>query len=256
MPRGLWGERHPWTRLTVEQVRAIRASTEPTYLLARRYGVGWSTIANIRLGKSWRHLDDTPAQEGLEPFVSPDLPEGVLALRLFDGSLARIDAADAPLVRGRYWFLSRGEFGPPQVIGSRKGDPTTDEPIALHRLLLDAPLHMGVIYRDGDPLNCQRANLLLIPPNVVHHRTRLYKRNTSGYKGVSLHKRRLALGKPPWRATLVVEKRQLHLGYFATAEEAAQRYNAAARDHYGDLAYQNPINLTDATPGISDLELD
>lgn len=55
------------------------------------------------------------------------------------------------------------------------------------------------------------------------------RRNKCGKKGVSKLK-----GK--WRAQIFKNKRQVHLGLFATAEEAHSAYIAAARDHYGEFA--------------------
>jgi HNH endonuclease len=241
MPRGYWGERHCWTKLTLEQVRAIRASAEPTSVLARHYGVGWSTIASIRKRTTWRQADEDATVTGLAPFAAPDLPAGAMAMRLYDGQHVIIDAADAPLVTGRFWFLHTEQQGAPTVVSTQGRNDGKAGSVALHRLLLDAPSGMVVIHRDGDPLNCRRDNLVLVPEGIAHHRSRLYRRNTSGYKGVSWNGRQAARGRPAWRAYMVVNKRQIHLGYFATAEQAARAYNVAAYKQYGDLAFQNDL---------------
>ena len=55
--------------------------------------------------------------------------------------------------------------------------------------------------------------------------------NTSGYKGVSWHKLHRT-----WRATIKVDQRAVHLGYFATREEAHAAYIAAAQRHHGEFA--------------------
>jgi hypothetical protein len=197
MPRGLWGERHRWTKLTAAQVRAIRASAEPTFVLARRYGVDWSAVDKIRKGKSWRHLDDDPAEVGVEPFAAPGLPEDVLAIRLGDGSLALIDAVDAPLVVGRYWFVRQWTRGSGAVVCNDHSDGT-HRILTLHRLITHPGADERVIHRDGDVRNCRRANLAVVEEGVDHHRSRLYRRNRSGYKGVSFSKRKDATGRP-WR---------------------------------------------------------
>jgi hypothetical protein len=50
------GESHPKAKLTDDDVRQIRASDETTAELARRYGVTPPNIADIRKGKTWRHV--------------------------------------------------------------------------------------------------------------------------------------------------------------------------------------------------------
>lgn len=55
--------------------------------------------------------------------------------------------------------------------------------------------------------------------------------NTSGYKGVYLH-------KPTglWRSKIQVGKKTISLGYFRDPVSAHQAYETAARKHYGEFA--------------------
>lgn len=48
------GEAHPFARLTSAAVAEIRASSDTTASLARRFGVAWSTVADARKGRRWR----------------------------------------------------------------------------------------------------------------------------------------------------------------------------------------------------------
>ncbi len=50
------GERNRNARLTRESVLEILSSTETTASLARRLGVAEPTIADVRAGRTWRHL--------------------------------------------------------------------------------------------------------------------------------------------------------------------------------------------------------
>jgi hypothetical protein len=50
------GEKHPNCKLTAEQVRAIRASTDKVCVLADKYNVNNSSISNIRTGRKWGWL--------------------------------------------------------------------------------------------------------------------------------------------------------------------------------------------------------
>ena len=48
------GEQHPQAKLTWEIVGKIRVSDERIYTLAKKFGVSWTTIKNIKLNKIWR----------------------------------------------------------------------------------------------------------------------------------------------------------------------------------------------------------
>jgi hypothetical protein len=50
------GEKNAQAKLTEDQVRFIRASSEPGIDLARRYGVQQSQISRIRKGQRWGHV--------------------------------------------------------------------------------------------------------------------------------------------------------------------------------------------------------
>jgi hypothetical protein len=50
------GESHPSARLTVEQVREIRASTDDPALIAVKYGVSRVHVYQIRLHLKWKHV--------------------------------------------------------------------------------------------------------------------------------------------------------------------------------------------------------
>ncbi len=56
-------------------------------------------------------------------------------------------------------------------------------------------------------------------------------KNTSGFKGVSFHKR-----TNTWRADIFVDGRQVSLGHFNKPEVAADAYRAAALQNFGAFA--------------------
>jgi hypothetical protein len=61
------------------------------------------------------------------------------------------------------------------------------------------------------------------------------KNNASGYKGVYWNR-----GSNKWRAYIKRDGKDHHLGYFKTAEEAAEAYNKAAIELHGEFARINP----------------
>lgn len=50
------GEQQASARLTVASVLEIRASTETLKVLAGRFGVGKTTVANVRAGRTWKSV--------------------------------------------------------------------------------------------------------------------------------------------------------------------------------------------------------
>lgn len=50
------GERNGRSKLSDEQVRAIRADERSHSMVAAEYGVSVPTISQLRLGRTWRHI--------------------------------------------------------------------------------------------------------------------------------------------------------------------------------------------------------
>ncbi len=60
---------------------------------------------------------------------------------------------------------------------------------------------------------------------------------TSEYKGVSFSKQ-----KRRWRAVIMVDGKNKHIGYVKTEKEAAAAYNKAAIEHFGEYACLDEIS--------------
>jgi len=88
---------------------------------------------------------------------------------------------------------------------------------------------------DGDGLNNQRDNLRAgTHTQNLQGRRRKKPAATSSFRGVSWYPR---LGR--WRAQIVLEKKQTHLGYFQDEKAAAQSYDDAAKKFFGIFACPN-----------------
>jgi len=106
----------------------------------------------------------------------------------------------------------------------------------LHRLILNAPNELEVDHINGNSLDNRTSNLRFATRSLNEANKGKPAHNTSGYKGVSYYK---ATGK--YSAYIEVNQKKKHLGYFKTAEEAAQAYNNAAKEQWGDFAKINFI---------------
>lgn len=84
---------------------------------------------------------------------------------------------------------------------------------------------------DGDGLNNRWDNLREATQAQNCWNRRRHANNTTGYKGVSYHKR-----SKSYRASICVEGEKIELRGFATAKEAHRAYLKLAREHFGEFA--------------------
>lgn len=145
----------------------------------------------------------------------------------------KIDPEDAERVLLYKWSFAHGSDGRNYVRGI---DRSTKPPkqIKMHRYLLDAPEGMQVDHINGDPLDNRRENLRLATPAQNQANRRKRSGGSSVYKGVSWHKKGRA-----WRATINLDRKQIHLGFFKDQTEAAKAYDAKAKELFGEFAYLN-----------------
>ena len=108
--------------------------------------------------------------------------------------------------------------------------------IYMHRVILDAPTGVPVGRRNELRLDNRRANLRLATLSQSRADARLRSDNTSGYRGVTGSRR-----DGRWQAQIQVAGKRHFLGY---KEEAAQAYDAAAREAFGEFAR---LNLPETT---------
>jgi hypothetical protein len=111
---------------------------------------------------------------------------------------------------------------------------TCSHRIYMSREIMKPPSGLWVDHIDRNPLNNQRSNLRICTEVENHRNYTLLITNTSGYKGVSFHKR-----KNLWISHIGVNNKLIHLGYFNISEEAGHAYDRAAVKYYGEFAYLN-----------------
>jgi len=87
-----------------------------------------------------------------------------------------------------------------------------------------------------DGLDNTSDNLRLVTNRQNSHNQLRASNNTSGYKGVSWHKR-----DQKWAASIRVEGTLKYLGNFTDRDKAAVAYNTAAKQYFGEHAYLNNV---------------
>lgn len=117
----------------------------------------------------------------------------------------------------------------------------TFETIYLHKLVAErfltrpekAPKRLFVHMKDGDKLNCCVDNLEYVNMGQLRRSTKAHN-SQAGYRGVVFD------GKK-FRAIIYIERKPLSLGFFKTAEEAAEAYNQKSIELFGETPSLNTV---------------
>jgi len=168
-------------------------------------------------------------------------PQGLLNLvktiELTQGKVALVSDQDYEALKGYRWIArlskTHEKYYAVRVIRSEGRQVKVRY---MHREIMNAPRGTLVDHKDGHSLNNQRENLRYATPSQNNANARPRRNASSRYKGVSKYNR-----DGTWQAEISVNKDRILIGRFPTEDEAAQAYNEAAKKHYGDFAYLNPV---------------
>lgn len=157
--------------------------------------------------------------------------EGVVGFIPLQGELtALVDAEDVARVDERVWHRNAQGYA---VSNVRDGDRAM---LRMHRFVLgvadDDPCEVD--HRNRNRLDNRKANLRRSDRRQNGANLSRKKNNTSGFIGVT---RCASTGR--WKARVKVDHREVWLGRFGSAEDAARAYDEAAKQHHGEFASLN-----------------
>lgn len=145
----------------------------------------------------------------------------LLDLKLDDQDLHVLESRTVYLGTNGYAYYSTWENG-------------RSVPRTLHSLIMGpTPPKSHIDHINGDKLDNRRANLRVVSPGLNQvNRHELNKNNSSGVRGVQ---RTGQSQIRPWRAQITANRKNYHLGLFATKDEAVAARRAAEVELYGEL---------------------
>lgn len=154
-------------------------------------------------------------------------------IKLTQGQYALVDDEDYPLLIKNKWFAALGKdkktFYAARTINGKN--------IGMHRIILGVEnKNVYVDHINHDSLDNRRSNLRTCSYSQNCMNRKLSKNNSSGYKGVDFDNLR-----NKYRSRIGVNLKQLHIGFFETAIEAAKAYNAKALELHGEFAFLNKV---------------
>lgn len=157
-----------------------------------------------------------------------------VSVELRAGIFVIVDAADAHILTSRSWY-PHGTA--PHIYAATTDGKKTQH---LHRLLMGNPPGMHVDHKDGNTLNCSRANLRVCTPRQNSLNRRKTPGHTSQYLGVSWH------ANAKWQSKITCNGKLYFLGLFTSEKAAALAYNRAARRLFGEFANLNDVRAGEA----------
>jgi hypothetical protein len=138
-----------------------------------------------------------------------------------------IDDEDAERVLAHSWWVSSSPETDGRVLCF--STEIKRKKIKLHRFIMGDPPGQVVDHWDGNRLNNKKTNLRACSIGENSKNIRMSLSNKSGYRGVSWSK-----DMEKWRATISLNGKTQHLGYFDDPERASAAYEEAAELFYGD----------------------
>ena len=108
--------------------------------------------------------------------------------------------------------------------------------IRMHREIIGTPVEKDTDHINGDKLDNRRSNLRVCTRSQNMANVGKLKNNSSGFKGIHWH-----VAGENWIAYIKINGKKRHLGCFADIKEAAQAYNEAAKQLFGEFANLNKV---------------
>lgn len=151
-------------------------------------------------------------------------------IQLTKGYVALVDDEDIERVNQFKWCVRIGKNTAyaQRYVRTPEGKRTSQ---LLHRFLLGVTdLQFDVDHKDHNGLNCQRNNIRVCTRSQNNANRRRIK-SSRNVQGVRWRK-----GK--WETQIIVNRRAIYLGRFASEAEAAQVYNLAASKFFKEFQCQ------------------
>lgn len=186
------------------------------------YCVGLKTILAV-LKTSY----DAPAEPELKA-EGESLENNCKGIPLSMGKFAIVDNGDYDYLNRYRWYTAKDcntFYARKNIIGTT---------IPMHRVIVGAIEGQIVDHINGNGLDNRKCNLRIVTNSQNAMNQGISKNNTTGYKGVDYRKK-----ENKFRARIKNNGTEYSLGYFNTAQEAADAYDIKAKELFGEFAKTN-----------------
>lgn len=142
------------------------------------------------------------------------------------GKVAIVDDEDFEELSKYKWHYTK--------VGYAAGRCESNNLVYMHRVIMLTPKGLYTDHVNHNKLDNRKENLRICSNKENCRSSILNKNNTSGYKGVSFNKH-----AGLWRAYIMVDYKEVHLGLYKNPIDAAIEYNKKAIEYFGNYALLN-----------------
>ncbi len=135
------------------------------------------------------------------------------------------DKEDIDKILPYTWYINAIGY----VVGKKLGDSSDT---LIHRLIMEAPKNQQVHHKNHKKYDNRKQNLQLCTNQENSRHKQKMRTNTSGLIGVSW-----CSNVSKWRAQIMVDYKNINLGYFKNINDAKQAYDIAKYKYFGEFAY-------------------
>lgn len=143
-----------------------------------------------------------------------------------------VDDEDVGRVLQHSWYLEKSNYH--SYFRSR----INGKLIRLHRFIINPKPDEQVDHINGNTFDNRKSNLRVCTARQNSRNMKKHVDNHSGFKGVYFRPKQ---PKKPWAVYIKTEISTKYLGSYPTKEQAAEAYNKAAIELYGEYAKLNEL---------------
>lgn len=170
------------------------------------------------------------------PCSPPATPAHASLIPLTRGQFAIVDSKNYEWLNQWKWHATKCKT----TYYAVRHDPLNHKKlIRMHRIVIPVSKSQQIDHINHNGLCNQEDNLRVCDQTENNRNARPWRNCSSAKKGVSWNK-----GHDKWSASITVNKRKQHLGYFSNEKKAASAYDEAAKKLFGEFActnsYQSP----------------
>lgn len=220
---------------TDEQVLNIRIDERSTSELANHYSCSVAAIRAIKAKRSYANVTQNETSQThnksileVKKATNIEVYGDVAHMRLPSGAIVKFDTSMIDFVSQKAWRELKGKRTSYAACRVLDGEGKVLSGL-MHRILMDAPDNMVVDHINGDGLDNRKKNLRIVTKSQNAMNSRAHVDNITGLKGSHYDKR-----KGTYYSRIKVDCKNIYLGTFNTAEEAAQAYADASAKYHGE----------------------